>query len=75
MLRKIHRQECQVEEPWWRKIKDDEAADYHSTERDAGADAVNPSDYAAGRQAYLKETGRKPPDGAKSPPQVPDPSA
>ena len=61
MLRKIHQQECQVEEPWWRKIKDDDVGDYHSAEREAEAGAVEHADYAAGRQKYLKETGRKPP--------------
>jgi bacterioferritin-associated ferredoxin len=61
MLRKIHQQECKVEEPWWRKIKDDGDAEYHSAERDAEAAALEHGDYAAGRQAYLKETGNKPP--------------
>jgi bacterioferritin-associated ferredoxin len=70
MLRKIHQQECKVEEPWWRKIKDGDDGDgdgeYHSNQRDAEAAAVEHADYAAGRQKYLKETGRKPPvDGAK----------
>jgi NAD(P)H-nitrite reductase large subunit len=63
MLRRIHQQECKVEEPWWRKIPDenDSAAEYHSAERDAEAGQVDPERYAAGRQAYLKETGRRPP--------------
>jgi bacterioferritin-associated ferredoxin len=62
MLRKIHQQECKVDEPWWRKIKDDDAGgDYHSTQRDADTAALDHNDYAAGRQTYLKETGAKPP--------------
>jgi NAD(P)H-nitrite reductase large subunit len=61
MLRHIHQQECQVEEPWWRQVKDDES-DYHSTERDASAEQLDPHTYGAGRQEYLKKTGRKPPD-------------
>ena len=62
MLRKIHQQECKVEEPWWRKIKDgDDAAEYHSAERDADAGQLEHGDYAAGRQKYLKETGNRPP--------------
>jgi len=69
MLRKIHRQECGVEEPWWRKIKDEEgAAEYHSAERDAGAEGVDAEGYAAGRRAYLKETGRKPPGSGDATP-------
>lgn len=58
MLRKIHKQECDVEEPWWRKLPDEI---YHSDERDAQAGQVDPDAYAAGRQKYLKETGAKPP--------------
>jgi len=61
MLRRIHQQECQVEEPWWRKIPDDAAGEYHSAARDADAAQVDPEQYAAGRQAYLKETGNRPP--------------
>jgi NAD(P)H-nitrite reductase large subunit len=63
MLRRIHQQECKVEEPWWRKIPDgeDAAGEYHSTERDADAAQVDPEQYAAGRQTYLKETGKRPP--------------
>jgi len=64
MLRKIHRQECAVDEPWWRKIKDEETEAYHSAERDAGAEGLDAAEYASGRQAYLKETGRKPPGNA-----------
>jgi bacterioferritin-associated ferredoxin len=60
MLRKIHQQECKVEEPWWRKIKDDEG-EYHSTERDAETAALDHADYAQGRQKYLKDTGATPP--------------
>jgi bacterioferritin-associated ferredoxin len=60
MLRKIHKQECNVEEPWWRQIPDD-PADYHSQERDATAEDLEHDQYAQGRKNYLKETGRKPP--------------
>jgi hypothetical protein len=67
MLRKIHGQECNVQEPWWRQIKDEET--YHSDERDAGAAEVDPGLFATGRQAYLKDTGRKPPARGTSPPQ------
>jgi len=66
MLRRIHQQECTVEVPWWRKIPDgDDAKEYHSAERDADAAQVEPEQYAAGRQAYLKETGRRPPPDPK----------
>lgn len=58
MLRKIHKQECQVEEPWWRQAPDE---NYHSDERDADAAQLDSQTYAAGRQEYLKETGNKPP--------------
>jgi bacterioferritin-associated ferredoxin len=61
MLRKIHKQECNVEEPWWRKISDD-PTDFHSAERDGAAEQLDPESYAQGRQQYLKETGRKPPE-------------
>jgi NAD(P)H-nitrite reductase large subunit len=61
MLRKIHKQECNVEEPWWRKVGEDEAGEYHSDERDATAGELDSERYAQGRQQYLKETGRKPP--------------
>jgi bacterioferritin-associated ferredoxin len=62
MLRKIHKQECNAEEPWWRKIRDEgDAAEYHSAERDADAAQVDPERYAQGRQTYLKETGNRPP--------------
>jgi NAD(P)H-nitrite reductase large subunit len=63
MLRKIHKQECPgAEEPWWRKIKDDDdQTDYHSAQRDAAAEELDTDAYAQGRQQYLKETGRKPP--------------
>jgi len=61
MLRKIHKQECQVEEPWWRKVGDE--GEYHSQERDADVGQVDSEVYARGRQEYLKETGRKPPAG------------
>jgi NAD(P)H-nitrite reductase large subunit len=63
MLRRIHQQECNVEEPWWRKIPDEPhaAGESHSAERDADAAQVDPERYAAGRQAYLKATGRRPP--------------
>ena len=68
MLRKIHRQECKVEEPWWRKISDE--GEYHSTERDAQAEQLNHENYAQGRQQYLKETGRKPQTPLLMKPQV-----
>jgi hypothetical protein len=61
MLRKIHKQECDVEEPWWRKVPDEPAAEYHSAERDADAAQLDSEHYAAGRRTYLKETGRRPP--------------
>lgn len=67
MLRKIHRQECNVEEPWWRQVKDEET--YHSHERDAEAADVAPDLFAAGRKAYLKDTGREPPASSTSPPE------
>jgi hypothetical protein len=50
-----------VEEPWWRKVGEDEAGEYHSDERDATAGELDSERYAQGRQQYLKETGRKPP--------------
>jgi NAD(P)H-nitrite reductase large subunit len=59
MLRKIHKQECAVEEPWWRKV--DDAGEYHSAERDADATQLDSQTYAQGRQQYLKETGKRPP--------------
>lgn len=59
MLRKIHAQECKVEVPWWRKVEDE---DYHSPARDGDAEQVDTETYAQGRQQYLKETGRKPPE-------------
>ena len=59
MLRKIHKQECNVEEPWWRKAPDD--VEYHSAERYAEAGQLDSENYAKGRQAYLKETGKQPP--------------
>jgi bacterioferritin-associated ferredoxin len=64
MLRKIHQEVCGVDEPWWRKIKDDDdapVADYHSAERDADPAQLDTGTYAAGRQQYLKDTGAKPP--------------
>jgi NAD(P)H-nitrite reductase large subunit len=69
MLRRIHKQECpQAQEPWWRRVGADEATgEYHSAERDAAAEQVDPETYAQGRQAYLKETGRKPPGDAPTP--------
>jgi NAD(P)H-nitrite reductase large subunit len=60
MLRKIHKEICNVEEPWWRKGDAEEA--YHSAERDAAADQLEHNAYAAGRKRYLKDTGAKPPD-------------
>jgi bacterioferritin-associated ferredoxin len=62
MLRKIHKQECNVEEPWWRKISDE--GEYHSSERDAAAEELDPQAYAQGRQTYLRETGNRPPADA-----------
>jgi bacterioferritin-associated ferredoxin len=59
MLRKIHKEECQAEEPWWRKVADD--TEYHSPERDADAAQLDTDQYAQGRQQYLKDTGKKPP--------------
>ena len=64
MLRKIHKQECDVDEPWWRKIRDADDAEYHSAERDAEAAQLDSEQYAQGRQAYLKETGNRPPPTA-----------
>ena len=61
MLRKIHKQECNVVEPWWRTISDDADAGYHSAERDADAAQLDADRYAGGRQTYLKETGARPP--------------
>ena len=72
MLRKLHKQYCpDAKEPWWRAISDEPAAgealsgdpvkDYHSEQRDAEAEQVDPETYAQGRQKYLKDTGRKPP--------------
>src|SRR3954469_19083826 len=47
MLRKIHKQECDVKEPWWRKTADgDHDADYHSAERDADAAQLDTNTYA-----------------------------
>ena len=60
MLRKIHKEICNVEEPWWRKVDAEEA--YHSTERDAAADQLDHDAYAAGRKQYLKDTGATPPN-------------
>ena len=59
MLRKIHKQECKVEEPWWRKVGGE--AEYHSQQRDVEVSELEAEDYEAGRQTYLKETGKKPP--------------
>ncbi len=64
MLRKLHKQYCpNAAPPWWRSVADTDepASEYHSAQRDAEAQEVNPETYAAGRQAYLKQTGRKPP--------------
>ncbi|HSI33210.1 MAG TPA: (2Fe-2S)-binding protein [Tepidisphaeraceae bacterium] len=72
MLRKLHRQYCpDATPPWWRAIPDapppdpstgaDPVTDYHSAERDADAAQLDSEHYAAGRQQYLKDTGRKPP--------------
>jgi len=72
MLRKLHKQHCpNAKEPWWRAISDepteagaasgDPVVDYHSEQRDAEAEQVDPETYAQGRQKYLKDTGRKPP--------------
>lgn len=58
MLRKIHRDICGVNEPWWRQVKEEGEA-YHSEQRDASAGEVSREEYAAGRQKYLKETGKK----------------
>jgi hypothetical protein len=72
MLRKLHKQYCpDAKEPWWRAIPDEAGAaaaasgdpvvDYHSAQRDAAAEQVDPETYAQGRETYLKDTGRKPP--------------
>lgn len=60
ILRKIHEQVCGTQVPWWRK-DDDEPGEYHSAQRDADVESLDPTEYAAGRQAYLKETGKEPP--------------
>src|SRR3954454_9726329 len=60
MLRKIHKQECNADEPWWRKLPahpaGDATTDYHSQERDADTAQLDADQYATGRQTYLKET-------------------
>ena len=58
MLRRIHTSICGEYKPWW---KQDDAAEYHSPERDAPRDAIEAGDYAAGRSKYLAETKRRPP--------------
>lgn len=62
MLRKVHQRLCGQYAPWWRQIPDEQ--DYHSEQRDAEPEQIDEERYAAGRQAYLKETNRKPPEGA-----------
>jgi NAD(P)H-nitrite reductase large subunit len=62
MLRKIHRQECDADEPWWRKAAADDEGEYHSAERDADAAQLDADRYAGGRQSYLKENGNRPPE-------------
>ena len=63
MLRKVHQRLCGQYAPWWRQIPDEE--DYHSAQRDAEPETIDEENYAAGRQRYLKETNRKPPEGAE----------
>ena len=60
MLRKIHTRICGQYKPWWKEPGGE--TDYHSAERDAAQDQIDEQAYAAGRQKYLAETGRRPPD-------------
>jgi NAD(P)H-nitrite reductase large subunit len=59
MLQKIHTRLCGQYKPWWQQPQPD--ADYHSPSRDAQDTQIDPDTYAQGRQQYLKETHRKPP--------------
>jgi hypothetical protein len=59
MLQKVHSGICGEYLPWWKQSPDET---YHSTERDASADGIDPTAYAAGRSKYLADTQRKPPD-------------
>jgi bacterioferritin-associated ferredoxin len=61
MLRKIHGGICGEYRPWWKE----EAGEYHSAERDASHETIDQETYAAGRQKYLAETKRKPPEGSE----------
>lgn len=63
MLRKVHQRMCGQYAPWWRQMP--EEAGYHSPQRDAEPEKIDEEDYAQGRQKYLKETQRKPPEGAE----------
>ncbi len=59
MLRKVHAKVCGPgKRPWDQQTAPDQ---YHSPERDAAEDQIDPAAYAAGRQQYLKQTGNKPP--------------
>ena len=58
MLRKVHTKICGEYKPWW---KQDDPAEYHSSERDASQDGIDSGAYASGRAKYLAETKRQPP--------------
>ena len=62
MLRKIHVRMCGENRPWWRHTADSDAISPGM--REASIEEASAEGYAAGRQQYLKETGRKPPAGA-----------
>ena len=61
MLRKVHLRICGPYLPAWRRENPADES-YHSPQRDAADQAIDPEDYAAGRQKYLADTRRKPPD-------------
>jgi bacterioferritin-associated ferredoxin len=58
MLQKVHSGICGDYRPWWKETGADA---YHSPERDAPADGIDPTAYAAGRSKYLTDTRHTPP--------------
>ena len=65
MLRKIHTRICGEYKPWW---KEEDPAEYHSPERDAKDDQIDPDSYAQGRAKYLQETKRSGPNPSEQTP-------
>lgn len=61
MLCKVHTTICGEYVPWWKQEPAEADAEYHSAERDAAQESIDADSYAAGRQAYLEQTKRKPP--------------